>query len=146
MNYDSKAEQQFHQRNPDLTLAQDEHYLCSFTDTDDYTFRAKPDFWCESTQTFIEFKDYQLNTSSTKTIAKEKLSKLVEFKGRELLIDKLKCDWNHSLHKQAIVQNDLFDNHGIRMLVVFSDKTKLSAQSINKMARLSLDWCFESDL
>lgn len=49
------------------------------------------------------------------------------------------------MYKQATVQNSL-SSLGFEMLVVFSDKTKLSTQNKNKMKSLDLEWCYQKDL
>ena len=143
LGYDSVAEYSFHQRNQHLHLITDKPYKYTFYDDTGIAFKAYPDFW-HSPNTAIEFKDCQLNTQTDKLTAKSKLKKVQEFKGKKLLIDQLKYDWNHSMYKQSKVQSTLA-SLGFKMLVVFSDSTKITVNNRNKMDKLNLQWCFESD-
>ena len=142
--YDSVAESTFHSKHSHLNLITDSFYNHNFTDESGITFKAKPDFYDPDTNTYIEFKSHQLNTKPTKLKAKSDLQRVVDYKGKELLIDKLKHDWNHSLYKQAAVQQTLSVNNS-KMVVIFSDNTKLSTQSKNKMCSLGLEWFYEAD-
>lgn len=140
--YDSLAEEEFHARHPEL-IHHTNNYSCWFKDGSGATWRAKPDFWDPSAQCYIEFKCHQLNSKLTKLEAEQKLQAVTEFKKKYYLIDKLNNAWNHSYVKQSIVQRTLREN-GINMIVIFSDKTKLSPQFKNKMKLIGLHWEYES--
>ncbi|MCY9871809.1 hypothetical protein [Vibrio barjaei] len=143
--YDSKEECLFHLNNQYLKSIQDKPYKTTFYDEDGTPFKAYPDFWHAESQTAIEYKAHQLNTCKTKADSQQKLDNQQEFRGKVTFFDKLKWGWNHSLYKQAKVQNSL-ESLGHKMLVVFADETKLSTQNKNKMAKANLTWCWESEL
>lgn len=144
LGYDSQAEYQFHQRNNHLHLITDKPYKTTFYDNKGIAFKAYPDFYDSNNLTCIEFKSYQLNTQPDKATAKRKLKAVQDYKGKELLIDKLHFDWNHSMYKQAKVQSSL-SALGFKMLVVFSDNTEITTTNKNKMSALNLTWLYESD-
>lgn len=139
--YDSLAEHAFHKRHPELVMVKGT-FQNEFHDGTQ-TFQACPDFWDPSAQCYIEFKCHQLNNHLTKSEAAQKLQSAIEFKGHELLIDKLKHGWNHSYIKQSIVQRALAEK-GIHLVLVFADKTKLSTQSKNRMKLAGLKWQYET--
>ncbi|MEZ8383483.1 MULTISPECIES: hypothetical protein [Vibrio] len=143
--YDSKEECLFHLSNPYLKSIQDKPYKTTFYDEDGTPFKAHPDFWHPESKTVIEFKAHQLNTCKTKAESQQKLDNQQEFRGKLTFFDKLKWGWNHSIYKQSKVQSSL-NSLGHSMLVVFSDRTKLSTRNKNLMNKISLKWCFESEL
>lgn len=142
--YDSKAEASFHANFPHLKSARNEFYKQAFSDSSGDVFRAKPDFYCERTATYIELKAHQLNTKRTRGESHQAEGAIFRFKGYIPLIDKLKHSWNHSIYKQLAVQQTLA-KYGIKMIVVFKEGVKLSTQSINKMNSLGLVWMREED-
>lgn len=144
LGYDSVAEYYFHQRHPDLTLCTNVFYLSDFTDEDGATFKAKPDFYDQQTDTFIEFKDYKLNNERTKSTSSDRQYKITSYKGYLSQLDLLDTGWNHSVFKQSIVQKALAVK-GMKMIVVFSDDTKLPPQRKTKMRDLGLNWMYEAD-
>ena len=70
--YDSLAECKFHLNNKHLNLITDKPYKMTFYDNDGESFTAYPDFYDPKTQLVIEFKDYKLNTHSTKKSSEER--------------------------------------------------------------------------
>lgn len=145
--YDSKAERAFHDRHPHLISLQNEYYRSSFTDLNGDVFRAKPDFFDPNFGdggAYIEFKCHQLNTKETRSDSHEAENKIFSYKGSLPLVDKLKNSWNHSLYKQAIVQQTL-DRIDVQMIVVFDKDTKISTQNKNKMKEVGLLWIMEND-
>lgn len=156
MNYDSNAEQLFHQRNPSLIACANDFYPYTFRDNSGTTFRAKPDFWCNEWNCWVEFKGKQLNNQKSKLIAGESYSSAksyLEYRCRkngkiptEQQYSKCRLDhaWNHSLYKQAKVQSSLraFDK---RMIVVFETGTNLTKQSQNLMNAQGMEWLLEDD-
>lgn len=142
--YDSIEEQNFHIRNPHLRQLNDQHFNNWFTDTDGVAFKAMPDFFDDSTKTYIEFKCHQLNTKQTKSDSESRLQKIQDFKGYLPNNDLLNNGWNHSMYKQAIVQQTLALN-GEKMIVVFKDNTKLTTRNKNLMTKIGLEWLYESE-
>tara|TARA_Y100000588_G_C14097302_1_gene857185 strand:- start:384 stop:860 length:477 start_codon:yes stop_codon:yes gene_type:complete len=143
--YDSLAECKFHLNNKHLNLITDKPYKMTFYDENGEAFTAYPDFYDPKSQLVIEFKDYKLNTHTTKKSSEERKQQIEGFKGKLSRLDKLNHGWNHSMFKQAKVQSSLAAK-GFKMLVVFSDDTKLSTTNKNKMDKLGLEWCYEREL
>ena len=145
MNYDSKEEFNFHKRNPDLEYLS-AYYTQTFEDCNHHVFNAKPDFFNHTLNCFIEYKSHQLNTIKSFDDYLTKWDKQQSFiKPHNYYISLLKMGWNHSINKQAIVASTLKADD-LNYLLVFKDSTKLSTQSKNKMDKLLLPWCYESDL
>ncbi|EOG9060647.1 hypothetical protein ACLK5F_001398 [Vibrio fluvialis] len=145
MQYDSKEEELFHQRHPELILCSGKPYNYTFFDDEGSSFRAYPDFYSETLDCYIEFKSHQLNNKKTKSAAEKSHQKQINFKGRDCTKYQLDHGWNHSLYKQAKVQSSL-KSLGINMIVVFKDGIKLTIQAINKMNANGLKWYREEDL
>ena len=144
--YASCAEEKFHLAFPSLTYISNQFYPSSFTDSNNKIFDACPDFQLPS-GIFIEFKDAQLNYILTKDEAKRKAEERARYActaNRNDCHGYLKTGWNHSLYKQAIVQKDLREQ-GKRMVVVFSVKTELTTQFINRARKAELDYCIVGD-
>ncbi|EMF7387761.1 hypothetical protein ACEV85_02780 [Vibrio parahaemolyticus] len=145
MNYDSKEEEQFHQRHPELILCSGKPYNFTFYDNEGTPFRAYPDFYSEKLGCYIEFKCHQLNNKLDKRSAEAAHQKQINYMGYDCLKYQLDYGWNHSLHKQAKVQSSL-KSLGIEMMVLFKKGTKLTTQAINKMNDNGLNWVLEEDL
>ncbi|PSU32167.1 hypothetical protein [Photobacterium phosphoreum] len=145
--YDSIAEKQFHNRHPELLVTKDP-YKCSFVDSSGTIFRAIPDFYDPQNSCYIEFKDGVLNTKPNKLSAIESSAKVQQYKADHNLNwtfkDAYTHDWNHSMFKQSIVQKRL-SKKGVTMIVVFSDRSKLSQTNINRLAKCGLKWDYESN-
>lgn len=136
--YDSTIEQQYHQQHQHLER-QLSYLPTEFIDTNGVMFKAKADFYCSITDTFIEVKNHQLNNYKTKQDSLNRQSVLRQRRGGYLTkLEQLDAGWNHSLYKQLIVQQTL-ELLNIKYLVVFY-KTKLSKQAINKMDHLGLNY------
>lgn len=143
MKYDSKAERLYHEANPHLIKCSD-NYPVFFLDDERKAFHAVPDFYDEATQTYIEFKARRLNNIKTQSEAQSKWSaQLPYITIRNRNIKQLELGWNHSVHKQAAVQEQLKEK-GYKMLVVFQKGTKLTPQAKNKMNKLNLDYKIEN--
>lgn len=139
--YDSQEEKLFHQRNLLLILS---NKVLPFTFYDDnaQAFNAKGDFYHSESNTIIEFKAHQLNTSKTQSDAEAKYNKSFSQEG---LHKRLKFSWNHSVFKQAKVCRHITNLTEYNFLLVFKDGTKLSPQAKNRMNKEQLNWCFESE-
>ena len=139
--YDSKEEELFHERNPFLIQS---NKILPFTFYDDnaQTFNAKGDFYHSHSNTVIEFKSHQLNTSKTQVDAETKYNKSFS---RDCLYKKLNTAWNHSVFKQAKVCRHITEQTEYDFLLVFKDGTKLSTHAKNKMTREGLNWSYESE-
>ena len=145
MNYDSREEQLFHKRHQNLEYL-DAYYTQTFEDCNHETFHAKPDFFDHDLNCFIEFKCYQLNTVKSQEDYDTKWGKQKKYLSPyNYNMSLLKYGWNHSIIKQSIVASTLRAND-LNYLLVFKDNTELSTQSKNKMNKLLLPWCYESDL
>lgn len=140
--YDSKEEELFHERNPFLIQS---NKILPFTFYDDnaQAFNAKGDFYHSDSNTIIEFKAHQLNTSKTQLDAETKYNKSFSKDG---LHKQLKFAWNHSVFKQAAVCRCVTEQTEFNFLLVFKDGTKLSSRAKNKMSTEQLNWCYESEL
>ena len=143
--YASIEECIFHINNPHVEIVVDKPYKMNFFDDNGHVFKAYPDFYDKSSLTVIEYKAHQLNNYQTKESCQQKLDNQKEFRGKVTSFDKLKFGWNHSMYKQRIVQRTL-ESLGHKMLVVFSDTTKLSTRNKNLMKKIDLTWCWEKDL
>ena len=139
--YDSKIESIYHQQQPHLER-QLGFLPTDFTDTNGVIFKAKADFWCPITDTYLELKNHQLNNHKNKQSSKDRLIQLEQYKGYLTNKDKLLNDWNHSLYKHLVVQQTLAPL-GINYLIVFYKPTKLSKQAINKMNALGLNYTIQ---
>ena len=140
--YDSIVEKQYHQQHQHLERQLD--YLpTTFVDDNGIVFKAKADFYCSITNTYIEVKNRQLNNYRTKRACLDRQQALRQRRGGHLTqLEQLECCWNHSLYKQVIVQQTLAVL-GINYLVVFYKPTKLTKQSINKMDNLGLNYAIQ---
>ena len=139
--YDSKIESIYHQQHPHLERQLD--YLpITFTDTNGTVFKAKADFYCSITNTYIEVKNRQLNNYKTKQDSLNRQQALRQHRGYLTQLEQLESGWNHSLYKQLIVQQSLAVL-GINYLIVFYRPTKLTKQSINKMNALGLNYTIQ---
>ncbi len=145
MKYDSKEEELFHQRHPNLIQCADKPYNFTFYDEQGTSFKAYPDFYSEELKCYIEFKCHQLNNKPDKNTADDHHQRQISFKGRDCIKYQLDNSWNHSLFKQAKVQSSLA-SLDIKILVVFKDGTKLTPQSINKMKAVGLVWFYEYEI
>lgn len=144
--YDSKEEKTFHERNPSLKFnCKGKQFPITFFDSDAQAFKACGDFYDETTKTVIEFKACQLNNHKTKAKSNKGRETDLAF-GKGPHWNSLENGWNHSIYKQSLVQNGIeSSNLEYSYFLVFKDKTKLSAQSKNKMDALGLNWGYESD-
>lgn len=147
-DYDSKIEEQFHRKHPDLIYVSDNHqyFPQTFYDASGAPFKATPDFYDRERNLVIELKGRQLNNVKTKVSSQENLQKQQSYKGCLSSFDQLKYGFNHSVFKQGKVCRGLRDsNYQYSLLIVFTDDTKLTTQAINKMKSEKLDWCFVTD-
>ena len=142
IDFDSKEESEFFYRNDSvLTLCSDSYFPCTFKDSNNETFRARPDFMYNGI--YIEYKSHQLNTSSSRLDAITKWENQQHWIApRHRAYNKLKIDWNHSVYKQGIVARAYPDN----FLLVFKEGTKLSTQSKNRMKEQEITWCYEPEM
>lgn len=145
--YDSISEKQFHNRHSELIVTKDP-YQCSFVDSVGTIFRAVPDFWDTKAECYIEFKDGVLNSKPDKLSAIESSAKVQQYKADRNLNwtfkDAYSHDWNHSMFKQAAVQKRLAKK-GMSMMVVFSNRSKLSQTNINRLSKCGLKWEYETN-
>ena len=141
-SYDSLVEKLYHQQHPHLQRQLD--YLpTTFTDANGIVFKAKADFYCSITNTYIEVKNRQLNNYKSKQACLDRQQALRQRrKGHLTQLEQLQSGWNHSLYKQLIVQQSLAVL-GINYLIVFYKPTKLTKQSINKMDCLGLNYTIQ---
>jgi len=145
LSYDSAIEENFHQQYPNLIYHADnhKHYPFTFFDDDGEKFKAAPDFYCNERNLVIELKGFQLNNVKNKSASKDKLQTQLEFNGDLKPYDKLRYGFNHSIYKQGAVNRTISaSNYQYKFLLVFTDNTKLSAQSKNKMIKEQIDWCY----
>jgi len=146
--YDSKAEQEFHQRNPFLQYF-NKQFPITFFDDAAQPFKACGDFFDAETNTVIEFKDFKLNKHQTKAIAESNLVSGLRF-GKKAHYKALTNGWNHSAYKQSKVQSGIKHASNVQYayLLVFSDTTKLTTPKngdIALMNSLGINWCYEVD-
>ena len=140
-SYDSLIEKQYHHQHPHLERQLD--YLpTTFTDDNGVIFKAKADFYCSITNTYIEVKNRQLNNYKTKQACLNRQFVLRQRRGYLTQLEQLQSGWNHSLYKHLIIQQTLAVL-GINYLVVFYKPTKLTKQSINKMDNLGLNYAIQ---
>ena len=88
-----------------------------FRDAEGTIFYAKPDFYHPILKAYIEVKDSSLN--GVKTKAGSDRQKLGESYAPNKLYFQLKNGWNHSAHKQVIVQQAISAS---KFMVVFTGK------------------------
>ena len=139
--YDSKIESIYHQHHPQLQRLLD--YLpTTFVDGNGVVFKAKADFYDQTTDTYIEVKNRQLNNLKTKQACLSRQQVLRQHRGYLTQLDQLDAGWNHSIYKHLIVQQTLA-MLGINYLIVFYKPTKLSKQAINKMNALGLNYIIQ---
>jgi hypothetical protein len=149
LKYDSILERKFHEQFPDLIYHENnlKTFPYTFYDEDGVAFQASPDFYCEQRNIVIELKGSQLNTHKTKLVCAEKIQyQLNRFGNKEEDFYLLKHGFNQSLFKQGIVNRGIrSSNYQYQFLLIFTDDTKLSTQSKNKMAVEKIDWCYVSE-
>ena len=139
--YDSVIEQQYHQQHQHLERQLD--YLpTTFIDDNGIVFKAKADFYCSITNTYIEVKNRQLNNYKSKQACLNRQQALRQRRGYLTQLEQLQSGWNHSIYKHLIVQQTLAIL-GIKYLIVFYKPTKLTKQSINKMDCLGLSYTIQ---
>lgn len=142
--YDSKAEEAFHLKHPDL-ISLHSDYPAVFTDDTGFLFNARSDFYDRASQTYIEFKSHQLNTKETHNIAWEKwVAQQPYLNSRNRTLKMCENQWCHSMIKQSIVQHTLA-KQCLKMIVVFKDGTRITTINKNRMKLLNLNWKYESD-
>jgi hypothetical protein len=149
LKYDSTLERKFHEQFPDLVYHENnlKHYPFTFYDSEGTPFNASPDFYCSERNIVIELKGKQLNTAKTKYKSDaEILNKRRRFGDKYLTFYQLKHGFNHSLYKQGTVNRTIrASNYQYQFLLVFTDGTKITTNSINKMKAEKIDWCFASE-
>ena len=140
--FDSEAERSFYARNSDIiTLPSDRSLSTTFTDSDNQTFSAKYDFESLSGFYLIEYKCKQLNTIETRSKCLERFNRVSRYvKDKEYW--RREYSWSNSIYKHKIIQDSLDNNY----LLVFDDSTVLTTRFINKMNKIGLNWCYESEL
>ena len=139
--YDSAIEKQYHQQHQHLERQLD--YLpTTFIDDNGIVFKAKADFYCSITNTYIEVKNRQLNNYKSKQACLNRQQALRQRRGYLTQLEQLQSGWNHSIYKHLIVQQTLAIL-GIKYLIVFYKPTKLTKQSINKMDCLGLSYTIQ---
>ena len=140
--YDSKIESIYHQQHPHLQRQLD-CFPITFVDENGAVFKAKPDFYDQTTDTYVEVKNRQLNNLKTKQACLNRQSVLRQRrKGHLTQLEQLESGWNHSIYKHLIVQQTLAVL-GITYLIVFYRPTKLSKQALNKMSNLGLNYTIQ---
>ena len=142
MTFDSLAEEAFYCRNKDIiTLPSDRSFSTTFTDSDNQTFSAKYDFESLSGFYLIEYKCKQLNTIETRSMCLERFNRVSRYvKDKEYW--RREYSWSNSIFKHKIIQDTLEGHY----LLVFDDSTVLTTRFINKMNKIGLNWCYESEL
>ena len=149
MKYDSILERKFHEQFSDLVYHENnlKHYPITFYDLEGTPFKASPDFYCKKRNIVIELKGSQLNTNKTKLKCTQKIQyQLNRFGSKEEKYYRLKNGFNQSIFKQGIVNRSIrSSNYQFQFLLVFTDDTKLSTQSKNKMKAEKIDWCFANE-
>ena len=116
-DYDSTVESEYHSKHPYLVRCTD-NLPMPFKGNDGMLFFAKADFYHPTEDYYIELKDHPLNVVKTKSDSERRMASIpkhVKITNYHYLAH----GWNHSLHKQKIVQSTLADN-GIKLLLVFT--------------------------
>ena len=134
-DYDSTVESEYHSKHPYLIRCTD--YLpMPFKGNDGMLFFAKADFYHPTEDYYIELKSHPLNIVKTKSDSDRRMAaipKHVKITNYHYLAH----GWNHSLHKQKIVQSTLADN-GIKLLLVFTKP--LPTRKINELNKHGLEY------
>lgn len=137
--FDSKTEENAHPVFTSLGCVHvgDEYFDTTFTDKTGNTFRARPDYYHPASDCYIEFKSATLNSrtskdNSEKALARAKSSNAFRRNTSDHW-DSLNNGWNHSRHKQRIVQKALSPDN---FIVVFKDG--ISTEDMAQYQRLGL--------
>lgn len=119
-HYDSMAEAAASYRLAELGFSRySSKFSQIFTDAEGTEFHACPDFYHADYGIYLEFKASKLNSLKTKAGSVKRLDSMADFRrGIPLPSDNLNYGWNHSKHKQAIVQKELTS---ARLIVCFQD-------------------------
>lgn len=119
-HYDSKAEAAVSHRLAELGFGRScSKFSQPFTDSQGTEFHACSDFYHADYGIHLEFKASKLNSIKTKAGSVKRLNSMAVFRrGEPLPSDNLSYGWNHSKHKQAIVQKALSP---ARLIICFQD-------------------------
>lgn len=150
--FDSTEEKKFYERVDGLIPVGDKPLLGGgkpFCDGMDW-WDAYGDFYVKAygyvPKHVIEFKCHALNNQLHRSQANRILEGVKRKQGKPLdsfgILD-LKMGFNHSIQKNVIVQNKLWDMKKCDFVVVFADDTKLTKSQIQKMNDADLNWCRE---
>ena len=108
-----------------------------FVDKNGDTFRAKPDFWHQQFDIYIEYKPCGLNNKTSRKSAENKMNSQAMYRGGKVTRhDELLHSWSNSAYKHSIVQEKL----GYLNFVVCFEKnpTLKEAKSYEKRG---IKWC-----
>jgi hypothetical protein len=119
-HYDSMAEAAASYRLAELGFSRNgDKFNQIFTDAEGTEFHACPDFYHADHDIYLEFKASKLNSLKTKAGSVKRLNSMAVFRrGAPLPSDNLNYGWNHSKHKQAIIQKALTP---ARLIICFQD-------------------------
>jgi hypothetical protein len=101
-----------------FVLDNDSYLPGEFSDKENTSFRAKADFYHPQFDVYVEVKQYSLNGIKCKRTADKQLE-AAKSRSQFGTFHQLKNGWNHSAHKQAIVQTTLDPD---RFTVLFSEE------------------------
>lgn len=144
-HYDSKAEAAASYRLAELGFSRsDSKFSQVFTDAEGTEFHACPDFYHADHDIYLEFKASKLNSLKTKAGSVKRLNSMAIFrKGVPLPSDNLNYGWNHSKHKQAIVQKSLTT---ARLIICFQDSHTPTFAEALEYTKAGLLFCTMSTL
>ena len=119
-HYDSQAEAKASHRFAELGFKRnDSKFSQVFQDGQGTEFYARPDFHHADYDIYLEFKASTLNSLKTKAGSDKRLDSMADYRGGiPLRSDYLSYGWNHSKHKQAIVQAALTPD---KLIICFQD-------------------------
>jgi len=109
MKFDSKAEAMAADKFAKHGATRfDSLFGVDFIDKNGEAFRAKPDFWHQQYDIYIEYKPCELNNKTSKRAAENKMHSQAMYRGGRLTRhDELLHSWSNSAYKQSIVQERL---------------------------------------
>lgn len=138
MKFDSKAEtvaaEKFAKHG---ALRFDTLFSVDFVDKNGDMFRAKPDFWHQRFDIYIEYKPCELNNKTSKQSAENKMRSQAMYRGGSVTRhDELLHSWSNSAYKQSIVQEKL----GYLNFVVCFEKNPTLKQA-KFYEKRGIRWC-----
>lgn len=120
----------------------------SLIDSNNNSFRFKPDFHCSWFNIYLEFKSAPLNSKKNVETANKAMQRVQNdiaagYKNeRDMRYFQLENQWSHSYHKQKIVQDHYTSE---RFIICFSDKA-LKESEAKKYRRAGLIFITMSEL